>query len=120
MNEQNKFGGGDEELDALLDEEEFVEEEMQAGDTQVYFDQPPADAEVIGVRFSTSAKIYYFNPAGKNYPEGCHAIVETARGQEYGLVAQGNHIVSGREIILPLRSAIYFLKCTSLWFYPIV
>ena len=108
MDLQNKFGGGEDELEVenLLDEEEFVEEELAAEETPVYFEQPPVDAEVIGVRFSTSSKIYYFDPAGKTYPEGCHAVVETARGQEYGLVVQGNHVVPGREIILPLRSAL--------------
>ena len=106
MNDKEKFGPGEEEAESLLDEEEFVEGELAAEEQPFYFDEPPADTEVIGVRFRSSAKIYYFDPQGKTYPEGCHAIVETARGQEYGTVAQGNHIVSGREIVLPLRTAI--------------
>ena len=40
------------------------------------------------------------------YPENCHAVVETARGQEFGTVAQSNHIVPGKEIVLPLRKAL--------------
>ena len=47
--------------------------------------------DVIGVRFRTNGKIYYFDPKDYNVPEGCYVIVETARGVEYG------HVVSGRK-----------------------
>ena len=36
--------------------------------------------DVIGVRFRTNGKIYYFDPKDYNVPEGCYVIVETARG----------------------------------------
>ena len=72
----------------------------------VYFGEVPEDTEVIGVKFRSSGKIYYFDPKGVVYPEGSHAVVETARGQEYGTVAQSNKVVSGREIVLPLRCAL--------------
>ena len=39
---------------------------------------------VIGVRFRTAGKIYYFDPAGRRIKTGDHVIVETARGIEYG------------------------------------
>ena len=35
---------------------------------------------VIGVRFRTAGKIYYFDPAGREVKTGDHVIVETARG----------------------------------------
>lgn len=38
---------------------------------------------VIGVRFRTAGKIYYFDPAGRQIKTGDHVIVETARGIEY-------------------------------------
>lgn len=72
----------------------------------IYYEAPPEDCEVIGVRFRSSNKIYFFDPAGVQYPENGHAVVETARGQEFGTVAQSNHIVSGKEIVLPLRKAL--------------
>ena len=37
---------------------------------------------VIGVRFRTAGKIYYFDPAGRDIKTGDHVIVETARGIE--------------------------------------
>ena len=49
--------------------------------------------DVIGVRFRTNGKIYYFDPKDYNVPEGCYVIVETARGVEYG------HVVSGRKSV---------------------
>ena len=41
---------------------------------------------VIGVRFRTAGKIYYFDPVKFPVKKGDHVIVETARGVEYGTV----------------------------------
>ena len=38
--------------------------------------------EVIGVRFRTAGKIYFFNPKEFQVKSGDHVIVETARGIE--------------------------------------
>ena len=67
---------------------------------------PVETTEVIGVRFRTSGKIYYFDPKGLTYPLGCHAIVDTARGTEYGEVAMTNRLVPTSELVLPLREAL--------------
>ena len=66
----------------------------------------PEEVEVIGIRFKAGGKTYYFDPDGKQYSEGKHAIVETARGLEYGYVSQKNAIVPGTDIVPPLRKAI--------------
>lgn len=66
----------------------------------------PEDAprvEVIGIRFKASGKIYYFDPNGNQLTRGGYAIVETARGQEYGEVAMGNTMVCESDIVPPLR-----------------
>lgn len=42
--------------------------------------------EVIGVRFRTAGKIYFFDPKDFQIKMGEHVIVETARGIEYGKV----------------------------------
>ena len=42
--------------------------------------------EVIGVRFRTAGKIYFFNPKEFQVKSGDHVIVETARGIEFGSV----------------------------------
>lgn len=64
------------------------------------------ETEIIGVRFKKSGKIYYFNPNGMKFTAGSHAIVETARGLEYGNVAIGNRMVKSTEIVNPLRCVI--------------
>lgn len=66
----------------------------------------PAVYEIIGVRFKSSGKIYYFDPQGAAFAEGDHVIVETARGVEYGTVALGNKMVTEKEVVLPLRPVI--------------
>ena len=42
--------------------------------------------KVVGVRFRTAGKIYYFDPGEFELTRGMHVIVETARGMEYGFV----------------------------------
>jgi len=59
--------------------------------------------EVVGIRFKTTGKIYYFDPGDMVFAEGEHAIVETSRGIEYGTVAIGNKTVTEKEVVLPLR-----------------
>ncbi|MCI8589974.1 MAG: stage 0 sporulation family protein [Clostridiales bacterium] len=66
----------------------------------------PETAEVVGVQFKASGKTYYFDPAGQSFASGAHVIVETARGLEYGYVSMGNTIVSGKELVLPLRQVL--------------
>ena len=43
---------------------------------------------VIGVRFRTAGKIYFFSPGQFAVKQGDHVIVETARGVEYGRVVR--------------------------------
>ena len=62
--------------------------------------------EVIGVRFRTGGKVYYFAPGDIQFVSGDHAIVETVRGVEYGEVALGNKQVRESEVVFPLKSVI--------------
>ncbi|MCQ2436576.1 MAG: PSP1 domain-containing protein, partial [Clostridia bacterium] len=62
--------------------------------------------EIVGVRFKDAGKVYYFNPNGITLEAGDAAIVDTARGQEYGFVSVGNKIVSASEVVLPLRDVV--------------
>lgn len=66
----------------------------------------PESAEVIGVKFKKSGKVYYFDPDGVTYQTDTGVIVETARGLEYGYVAASNKTVPGEELVLPLRKAL--------------
>lgn len=62
--------------------------------------------KVIGVRFRTAGKIYYFDPLNLNVQKGDNVIVETARGVEYGKVVQGIREVEEDSIIQPLKPVI--------------
>lgn len=62
--------------------------------------------KVIGVRFRTAGKIYYFSPGKLNIPRGKHVIVETARGVEYGSVVVGTKEVEDKKIVQPLKPVI--------------
>ena len=61
---------------------------------------------VIGVKFKSSNKIYYFSPEGTEFSEGEGVIVETARGVEYGKVMAANKEVPESEIVPPLKPVI--------------
>ena len=63
-------------------------------------------AEVIGVRFKNTGKVYYFDPQGQRLEKGSMAIVETARGMECGEVALENREVADESIVQPLRKVI--------------
>ncbi|RIV21741.1 hypothetical protein D2Q93_10275 [Alicyclobacillaceae bacterium I2511] len=58
---------------------------------------------VIGVRFKTAGKIYYFDPGEWEMIRGDHVVVETARGVEYGEVVLANREVSPEDVVLPLK-----------------
>ena len=70
--------------------------------------QKPAMVEVVDVQFRPGQKVYYFDPAGKIITNGTHLIIETSRGPEYGICTAGNHQISEKEIVPPLRSVIRF------------
>ena len=59
--------------------------------------------EVVGVRFRASGKVYYFSPKRIKLRRGQHAIVETARGPEFGEVVFGNRFVKKSATVSPLR-----------------
>ncbi len=61
---------------------------------------------VIGIRFRTSSKTYYFDPMGVEYVDNSFAIVETARGVEFGFVVMGNREMPVSKMFLPLRPAL--------------
>lgn len=61
---------------------------------------------VIGVRFRSGGKVYYFGPGELEIKNGDHVIVETARGVEYGYVVLGNRQVEDDKVIQPLKSVI--------------
>ncbi len=68
-------------------------------------DLTPEDTtiEVVDIQFRPGQKIYFFDPAGIRCQAGDHVIIDTARGPEYGICTAGNHTVSTKNIVAPLR-----------------
>ncbi len=59
--------------------------------------------EVVGVRFKTAGKIYYFAPCGIEFEKGDFAVVETVRGTEIGEVTLTNRNIPEENIVSPLK-----------------
>lgn len=62
--------------------------------------------KVIGVRFRTAGKVYFFNPGDLEINKNDHVIVETARGIEYGTVVSPPAEVEDEKVIQPLKSVL--------------
>ena len=58
---------------------------------------------VIGVRFRTAGKIYFFDPNKFDIKKGDAVIVETARGIEFGTVVCDPKLVEDNKVIQPLK-----------------
>ena len=61
---------------------------------------------VVGVRFRTAGKIYFFDPVKFHIKKGAHVIVETAMGKEYGEVAIANRTIPDDKLVKPLKKII--------------
>ena len=59
--------------------------------------------KVIGVRFRTAGKIYFFDPLQFQIKRGDHVIVETARGIEFGTVMSEISEVEEEKVVQPLK-----------------
>lgn len=63
-------------------------------------------AKVVAVKFRRGEKLYYFSP-GKHSPQkGQGVIVETAKGNEYAVVEEGEKEVSDKDIVAPLKTIV--------------
>ena len=62
--------------------------------------------EIIGVRFKSGGKQYYFDPRGVRVEPGQGVIIETARGVEYGECVKENTLVEDSAVVQPLRPMI--------------
>ena len=62
--------------------------------------------KVVGVKFKTAGKVYYFDPDDLQVEVGTNVIVETARGMEFGTVNMAEKEVHPSEIISPLKKII--------------
>ncbi len=62
--------------------------------------------EIIGVRFKSAGKVYYFSPGRTKLERGSLVIVETARGVECGEVVIENRMIEDELITAPLKEII--------------
>lgn len=62
--------------------------------------------KVIGVRFRTAGKIYYFDPKDYDVKRNDHVIVETARGIEYGTVVGDPKEIPDEQLNQPLKQVL--------------
>ena len=62
--------------------------------------------KVVGVRFRTAGKIYFFDPGKFQIKKGDHVIVETARGIEFGTAVSDMKDVEEDKVIQPLKSVL--------------
>lgn len=62
--------------------------------------------KVVGVRFSDTGKMYYFDPKGFDIKNGQEIIVETANGLEFGKTSTGVKLVDDDEVVSPLKPVI--------------
>lgn len=62
--------------------------------------------KVIGVRFRTAGKVYFFDPGNFEIKKNDHVIVETARGIEYGTVVSPPAEVEDEKVVQPLKAVL--------------
>lgn len=66
--------------------------------------------KIIGIRFRTAGKVYYFDPLDFDIKKGDHVIVETARGIEYGTAVGDIRELEEEKINQPLKPVIRIAK----------
>ena len=66
--------------------------------------------KIIGVRFRTAGKVYYFDPLDFEIHKGEHVIVETARGVEYGTAVGEIRELEEEKITQPLKPVLRIAK----------
>ena len=83
-----------------------MENIIENASTPVEKNAPEEMTEVIGLKFNGNGKTYYFSPNGHTVKKGDAAIVETARGIEFGYVTFPCTLVPSSEIVPPLRNVV--------------
>ena len=63
-------------------------------------------ADVVGIRFKRTGKVYYFDPAGVDLDVNDHVVVKTVRGLEMGQVVVAPWQVLDSELREPLKPVV--------------
>ena len=67
---------------------------------------PQTNVEVVDIQFRSGQKIYFFDPDGQRFADGDHIIIDTARGEEFGICVGGNHKIPPKNVVAPLRKVL--------------
>ncbi len=62
--------------------------------------------KIVGVRFRSAGKVYYFDPKDLQVRMGEHVIAETSKGLEYGVISTCTKMVDEELVQQPLRSLV--------------
>lgn len=62
--------------------------------------------QIVGVRFKSVGKIYYFDPENLTLEPDMSVMVETSRGVEIGTVALANRLVEESSVVQPLKKVV--------------
>jgi cell fate regulator YaaT (PSP1 superfamily) len=74
--------------------------------------------KVVGIKFKTGGKLYYFAPKnGDVYERNMPVVVETAKGIEYAWVAYPEREVDESEIVSPLKPVVRIATQKDTEFY---
>lgn len=60
----------------------------------------------MDIQFRSGQKIYFFDPDGQRFADGDHIIIDTARGEEFGICVGGNHKIPPKNVVAPLRKVL--------------
>ena len=71
-------------------------------------------ADVVGVRFKRTGRVYYFDPSDIELKVGDRVVVETARGLELGEVVIAPSKVPAGELNKPLKSVVRQAKAEDI------
>ena len=66
----------------------------------------PELVSVVDIQFRPGQKVYFFDPDGITLAQGEHVIIDTARGEEYGVCASGIHRIRQKDVVAPLRKVL--------------
>ena len=89
------------EVERILERDIFVQTAATIPDVL-----PEGKLVIVGVRFRAGGKTYFFDPGDLTCKSGQYAIVETARGLEFGEICIPNRLVDESMIVPPLRPVV--------------
>ena len=89
------------EIERILERDVFARREEPIPDVI-----PEGKLIIAGIRFRAGGKTYFFDPGSLTCKVGQYAIVETARGLEFGEICIPNRMVDESMIVPPLRPVV--------------